>query len=72
MKSQAVFFSASVDWKRKIFLDVTGRNEWTSLLANTKNKSFFYPSVGMSFVLTEFFKSAGENIDVLQASSVVC
>ena len=56
MKSQAVFFSASVDWKRKIFLDVTGRNEWTSLLANTKNKSFFYPSVGMSFVLTEFFK----------------
>ena len=45
-----------MDWKRKIFLDVTGRNEWTSLLANTKNKSFFYPSVGMSFVLTEFFK----------------
>ena len=56
MKSQAVFVSASVDWKRKVFLDLTGRNEWTSLLANTQNKSFFYPSVGMSFVLTEFFK----------------
>lgn len=38
MKSQAVFFSASVDWKRKVFLDVTGRNEWTSLLANTKTR----------------------------------
>lgn len=56
MKSQAVFISASVDYKRKIFLDFTGRNEWTSLLANTDNKSFFYPSVGMSFILTEFFK----------------
>lgn len=56
MKSQAVFVSASVDWKRKVFIDLTGRNEWTSLLANTQNKSFFYPSVGMSFVLTEFFK----------------
>lgn len=56
MKSQAVFLSASVDYKRKIFLDFTGRNEWTSLLANTENKSFFYPSVGMSFILTEFFK----------------
>lgn len=41
MKSQAVFFSASVDWKRKVFLDVTGRNEWTSLLANTKTRVSF-------------------------------
>lgn len=56
MKSQAVFISASVDYKRKIFLDFTGRNEWTSLLANTDNKSFFYPSAGLSFIITEFFK----------------
>ena len=56
MKSQALFVSASVDFQRKIFLDFTGRNEWTSLLANTKNKSFFYPSAGLSFIVTEFFK----------------
>lgn len=56
MKSQAVFISASVDYKRKVFLDFTGRNEWTSLLANTDNKSFFYPSAGLSFIITEFFK----------------
>lgn len=56
MKSQAVFVSASIDYKRKIFLDFTGRNEWTSLLANTENKSFFYPSAGLSFIITEFLK----------------
>lgn len=56
MKTQAVFASASIDFQRRIFLDFTGRNEWTSLLANTKNKSFFYPSVGLSFILTEFVK----------------
>ena len=56
MKSQALFTSVSVDWRRKIFLDFTGRNEWTSLLANTQSKSFFYPSVGLSFIITEFVK----------------
>lgn len=56
VESQAVFFSASVDFRRKIFLDVTGRNEWTSLLANTGNQSFFYPSVGLSTILTEWLK----------------
>lgn len=53
-ENQAIFFSASIDYKRKIFLDVTGRNEWTSILANTNNESFFYPSVGLSTIITEW------------------
>lgn len=57
IKTQALFVSASFDYKRCIFLDVTGRNEWTSLLANTSSKSIFYPSVGMSFILTEWLKA---------------
>lgn len=37
------------------YLDLTGRNDWSSALAGTKylKKGFFYPSVGVSAVLTE-------------------
>ncbi|HEY9542010.1 SusC/RagA family TonB-linked outer membrane protein [Prevotella sp.] len=56
MKSQALFVSASFDYKRMLFLDLTGRNEWTSLLANTNSKSIFYPSAGLSFIWTELVK----------------
>lgn len=54
-ENQALFISASFDYKRKVFLDVTGRNEWTSILSNTNNESFFYPSIGLSTILTEWF-----------------
>jgi TonB-linked SusC/RagA family outer membrane protein len=45
--TQSAFGSATVGFKDKIFLDVTGRNEWTS----TVKESFFYPSVGLAYVL---------------------
>jgi hypothetical protein len=35
-----------------LFLDVTGRNDWNSSLP----KSFFYPSVGLSAVVSDMFK----------------
>ncbi len=39
-----------------LFLDVTGRNDWSSALAtpfSVDNTSFFYPSVSSSFILSE-------------------
>ena len=36
-------------------LDVTGRNDWSSTLANTGNMSFFYPSVGATWLISEMF-----------------
>ena len=38
-----------------VYLDATARNDWDSYLGDTKykNKGFFYPSVGMSFILTD-------------------
>lgn len=42
-----------------LFLDVTGRNDWTSTLASptsTSNTSFFYPSVNVSAVLSDAFQ----------------
>lgn len=38
------------------FLDVTARNDWSSTL-NSKNRSFFYPSVSLSWVATDMLKS---------------
>ncbi len=45
---------AQLSYKEKIFLDITGRNDWSSTLPYGNN-SFFYPSVSSSFLLDELF-----------------
>jgi TonB-linked SusC/RagA family outer membrane protein len=50
---QSVFASATFGYKEMLYLDVTGRNDWSSTLVNTDNLSFFYPSVGVTGVLSE-------------------
>jgi hypothetical protein len=51
--------SLDLGYKDFLFLTVTGRNDWTSKLADDLN-SFFYPSVGLSFVATNAFPSLKE------------
>ncbi len=53
--SQAVFATATLGFKETLFLDLTGRNEWSS----TVDDSFFYPSAGLSYVFTNTFKNTG-------------
>jgi TonB-linked SusC/RagA family outer membrane protein len=48
--NQSIFGTATVGFKEMFFVDVTGRNEWASTISN---ESFFYPSVGGTFVLSE-------------------
>ncbi len=46
---------AKVAYKDFLFLDLSGRNDWSSALAtpfSTENTSFFYPSASLSFVLS--------------------
>ena len=50
---QSVFVSASLGYKSMIYLDVAGRNDWSSTLAFTDNISYFYPSVGLTGIITE-------------------
>lgn len=57
-ETQSVFGSVEAGWKRLIYLTVTGRNDWASQLAGSKNKSFFYPSVGLSAVLTDMLSES--------------
>lgn len=53
---QSVFATAQVGYKDYLFLNVTARNDWASTLAFTesKNRGFFYPSVGLSWALHSF------------------
>ena len=48
----SVYGLGQLSYEEKIFLDITGRNDWSSALPY-KNNSFFYPSVSTSFVLDQ-------------------
>ncbi len=50
----SIFGSAQFGFNNYLFLDVTGRNDWSSTLPTNAN-SFFYPSVALSAVLTDMF-----------------
>ncbi|MEJ7914367.1 MAG: SusC/RagA family TonB-linked outer membrane protein, partial [Chitinophagaceae bacterium] len=50
----SVYGLASLGFKNKYFIDITGRNDWSSTLP-ARNNSFFYPSVNTSFVLSDIF-----------------
>ena len=49
----------AVSWKDQVFLDVTGRNDWSSSLVYADqhgNYSYFYPSVSGSWLIHETFR----------------
>lgn len=50
------FVSAELGYKSMIYLTLTGRNDWASQLVNTNHPSVFYPSIGLSGVITEMVK----------------
>lgn len=54
-QTQSIFASVEVGWKQMLYLTVTGRNDWASQLANSPQSSFFYPSVGLSWVPTSLW-----------------
>ena len=48
----SLYAFGQISYRNLLFLDITGRNDWSSTLPTGKN-SFFYPSVNLSFVYTE-------------------
>ena len=52
-RGTAIFASAELSWKDMLYLSLTGRNDWSSLLVNAKEPSFFYPSVGLSAIVSK-------------------
>ena len=61
---QSVFGTLQVGYQGKAYLDLTARNDWDSFLGNTKykNRGFFYPSAGISVILTEAIPSLKNDV----------
>lgn len=49
----ALFGSAELGYKNMLYLTLTGRNDWASQLVNSKEPSIFYPSVGLSSIVSK-------------------
>ncbi|MDR3217681.1 MAG: SusC/RagA family TonB-linked outer membrane protein [Dysgonamonadaceae bacterium] len=54
-EKQAVFGTASLGYNDFLYLELTGRNDWSSALP-ANSRSYFYSSAGLSFILTEVIK----------------
>ncbi|MBW7892107.1 MAG: SusC/RagA family TonB-linked outer membrane protein, partial [Chitinophagaceae bacterium] len=48
----SAYFDGQLGYKNYLFLNITGRNDWSSTLGKN-NYSFFYPSTNLSFVFTD-------------------
>jgi len=53
---QALFGDLDFSYNNWAYLTVTGRNDWSSNLSFTNNYSYFYPSAGLSVILTQALK----------------
>ena len=56
VRNVAAFASAEIGYKSMLYLTLTGRNDWNSRLVNSSEESFFYPSIGMSAIVSEMTK----------------
>ena len=55
----SVAFAANGAWRNQLYLEATGRNDWSSALVysdGTGHYSYFYPSVSASWVVTNTFR----------------
>ena len=53
-KIVGAYYDLKLAFKNYLFLNTTGRNDWSSTLPAEKN-SFFYPSVNLSFIFSDAF-----------------
>jgi len=63
----SLYANFSFDYNRMVYLELTGRNDWSSTLPEN-NRSFFYPSATISFIVTEL--DALKNQDILSFAKV--
>ncbi|WP_455630115.1 SusC/RagA family TonB-linked outer membrane protein [Parabacteroides sp.] len=58
-RMMSVVFAVNLGWRNQLYLDITGRNDWSSTLVysiGTGNHSYFYPSVSGSWIASETFR----------------
>ncbi len=54
-KVNSLYGFGQLSYKNAVFLDLTGRNDWSSTLP-AANRSYFYPSVGLTAVLSDLME----------------
>lgn len=59
------YASVQLGYKGYAYLNLTGRNDWSSTLPRN-NRSYFYPSVNASFVLTEALQVKSDVLNFLK------
>ncbi|MBK6285427.1 MAG: TonB-dependent receptor [Draconibacterium sp.] len=62
------FGDFTLGYDNYLFLNFSGRNDWTSTLAKGNN-SYFYPAVGLSFVVTDAIEALKNN-EILSSAKV--
>jgi TonB-linked SusC/RagA family outer membrane protein len=61
----SVYGQASISYRNFIYIDVTGRNDWSSTLGEG-NRSYFYPSVTGSFLANQIFDPDAQTFNLLK------
>lgn len=51
----SAFATATLGYKNLLFLDLTGRSDWSSTI-NVDNNPYFYPSASLSFIFSDLLK----------------
>ena len=66
-QTKSLFTSVELGWRSRLYLTMTGRNDWPSMLAgpHSNKSSFFYPSIGSSWIISESF-NLPQQIDYLK------
>ncbi|MBE6301901.1 MAG: SusC/RagA family TonB-linked outer membrane protein [Parabacteroides distasonis] len=57
-KMNSLYGSLQLNWDGYLFLDVTARNDWSSTMSKA-NRSYFYPSVSFSGVISDMLPKIG-------------
>lgn len=63
----SAFATATLGYKNFLFLDLTGRSDWSSTI-NPDNNPYFYPSASVSFVYSDLLKWKWLNYGKIRAS----
>ncbi|XOV91603.1 MAG: SusC/RagA family TonB-linked outer membrane protein [Bacteroidota bacterium] len=50
---QGLFINTTLGYRDLVFLDFSGRTDWSSTLVGTGNENYFYPAVGLSAIVSE-------------------
>ncbi len=65
-KSYGAYATVTLGWERQVYLELTGRNDWSGILESEKS-THFYPGASLSWLASETFKeSLPEYINLLK------